>query len=69
MCYELRGTKFKPGWYEGEVQQYDDDNDVIRVLYKDEGMVASSRAKNLFDLSVTVALAEGLITLKRAKTY
>lgn len=66
---ELRGTKFKPGWYEGEVQQYDDDNDVIRVLYKDEGMVASSRAKNLFDLSVTVALAEGLITLKRAKTY
>ncbi|CAH3163281.1 unnamed protein product [Porites lobata] len=66
---ELRGTKFKPGWYEGEVQQYDDDNDVIRVLYKDEGMAASSRAKNLFDLSVTVALAEGLITLKRAKTY
>lgn len=66
---ELRGTKFKPGWYEGEVQQYDDDNDVIRVLYKDEGMVASSRAKNLFDLSVTVVLAEGLITLKRAKTY
>ena len=56
---DLEGTKFKPGWYEGEVQEYDDDNDVIRVLYKDEEMVTSSRTKNLFDLSVTVALAEG----------
>ena len=65
---DLQGTKFKPGWYEGEVQQYDDDNDVIRILYKEEEMATSSRTKNLFDLSVTVALAEGLITLKRAKT-
>ena len=64
---DLEGTKFKPGWYEGEVQEYDDDNDVIRVLYKDEEMVTSSRTKNLFDLSITVALAEGLITLKAGK--
>ena len=65
---DLKGTTFKPGWYEGEVQEYDDDNDVIRVLYKDEEMVTSSRTKNLFDLSVTVVLAEGLITLKQTKT-
>ena len=65
---DLEGTKFKPGWYEGEVQEYDDDNDVICVLYKDEEMVASSRTKNLFDLSVTVALAKGLIALKRGNT-
>ena len=64
---DLEGTKFKPGWYKGEVQKYDDDNDVI-ILYKDEEMVTSSRTKNLFDLSITVALAEGLITLKRGKT-
>lgn len=30
---DLNGTKLKPGWYEGEVQEYDDDEDVIRVLY------------------------------------
>ena len=41
---------------------------LIRVIYKDEEMVTSSRTKNLFDLSATVVLAEGLITLKRAKT-
>lgn len=64
---DLKGTKFKPGWYEGEVQEYNDHNDVIRVLYKDEEMVTSLRTKNLFDLSVTVALAEGLNNLKAGK--
>ena len=57
-----RGTKFNSSWYEGEVQEYDDDNDAICVHYKGEVMVTSSRTKNLFDLSITVALAEGPIT-------
>ena len=65
---DLKGTKFKRAWYEGEVQEYVDNNDVICILYKDEEMFTSLRTKNLFDLRVTVALAVGLITLKRAKT-
>ena len=41
---DLKGTRFKPGWYEGEVQEYDDDEDVISVLYKsDEGTSAGRR--------------------------
>ena len=31
---ELDGTVFKPGWYEGEIQWRDDDNDTIGILYR-----------------------------------
>lgn len=63
---DLKGTKLTPGWYEGEVQEYDDDQDVIRVLYKnDEG--GSTCRRQLFDLAVSVAIAEGLVKLRKSK--
>ena len=56
---DLEGTQLTAGWYEGEVQEYDDDEDVIRVLYKDEP--TSTSCGQLFSLPVSVALAEGLV--------
>ena len=61
---DLNGTKLKPGWYKGEVQEYDDDEDVIRVLYKDDDDTSTCN-RQLFSLSVSVALAEGLVKLRR----
>ena len=58
---DLKETSWTPGWYQGEVQEYDDDNDEIRVLYKND--VASTR--KLYSLSVSVALADGLVKLKQ----
>ena len=30
---ELDGTNWKPGWYRGEVQRYDEDEDLLYILY------------------------------------
>jgi len=30
---ELEGTAFKPGWYEGEIQWHDKDEDTVGILY------------------------------------
>ena len=43
---DLAGTNWEPGWYRGEVQSYDEDNDIVNIwYYKDEevyGLDASS---------------------------
>ena len=61
---DLEGTQLTVGWYEGEVQEYDDNEDVIRVLYKDDKATSTSCGQ-LFSLPVSVALEEGLVKLRR----
>ena len=29
---DLKGTNWKPGWYKGEIQQFDEENDVIYIF-------------------------------------
>ena len=33
---ELDGTMFRPGWYEGEIQRCNDDNDTVGILYRED---------------------------------
>lgn len=40
---ELDGTMFRPGWYEGEIQWRDDDNDTVGILYRED--VKKGKAK------------------------
>ena len=60
---DLEGTGLEPGWYEGEVQLYNDDEDQIHILYKHE--VASTKCRRLYCISATIALADGIIRLRR----
>ena len=33
---ELKGTTFKPGWYEGEIQWHDKDMDTVGIAYHED---------------------------------
>ena len=50
---ELDGTNWKPGWYRGEVQQYDEDDDLLYILYFKDHTV--------FSLNATGAFSDGII--------
>ena len=34
--HELSGTNWESGWYKGEVQSYDEDEDIICVMFEKE---------------------------------
>ena len=55
---ELEGAKWKEGWYDGETQGYDDDNDELAFL--------DLREEVLHRLSLTMALADEKIKLNKA---
>lgn len=50
---ELEGTNWKPGWYRGEVQQYDEDDDLLYILY--------FKDRAVFSLNATGAFSDGII--------
>ena len=50
---ELGGTNWKPGWYRGEVQQYDEDEDLLYILYLKD--------RAAFGLNATGAFSDGII--------
>lgn len=58
---ELEGTSFKPGWYEGEIQWRDDNNDTVGVLYRDD--VKRGKAV-VYELCLTLAFADGILKMK-----
>ena len=50
---ELDGTNWKPGWYRGEVQQYDEDDNLLYILY--------FKDRAVFSLNATGAFSDGII--------
>ena len=50
---DLEGTNWDPGWYRGEVQQYDEDDDKIFVFY--------FKDRAVYSLNVTGAFADDII--------
>ena len=50
---ELDGINWKPGWYRGEVQRYDKDEDLLYILYLKDRAV--------FGLNVTGDFSDGII--------
>ena len=50
---DLKGTNWKPGWYKGEIQQFDEENDVIYIFYFKDGAV--------YSLDATGALVDEII--------
>jgi len=50
---ELEGTNWKPRWYRGEVQQYDEDEDLLCILY--------FKDRAVFSLNATGAFSDGII--------
>ena len=50
---DLEGTNWKSGWYRGEVQHVDEENDVVHIWYYKDRAV--------YSLDATGALVDGLI--------
>ena len=50
---ELEGTSWEPGWYRGEVQKYDEDDDMLYILY--------FKDRAVFSLNATGAFSDGII--------
>ena len=50
---DLEGTNWKPGWYRGEVQRVDEENDVVYIWYYKDRAV--------YGLNATGALVDGII--------
>ena len=50
---ELDGTNWKPGWYRGEVQRYNEDDDLLYILY--------FKDRAVFSLNATGAFSDGII--------
>jgi len=58
---KLGGTAFKPGWYEGEIQWHDEDEDTVRILYRKD----AKRGKTaVYELCVTLAMADSILKIK-----
>lgn len=51
---ELSGTNWESGWYRGEVQSYDEDEDIIYVMYEKE-------KTELYSIYLMSGLLEGII--------
>ena len=58
---ELKGTTFKLGWYEGEIQWCDKDNDTVGILYRED---VRRGKKAVYELCLTLAMADGIFKLK-----
>ena len=50
---DLEKTNWEPGWYEGEIQRFDEENDAIYIFYFKDGAV--------YSLDATGALVDGII--------
>ena len=50
---DLEGTNWKPGWYKGEVQRVDEENDVVYIWYHKDRAV--------YGLDATGVLVDGII--------
>ena len=50
---ELEETSWNPGWYRGEVQKYDEDDDMLYIFYFKDCSV--------FTLNATGAFSDGII--------
>ena len=50
---DLQGTNWKPGWYKGEVQRFEEKKDVVYIWYYKDRAV--------YGLAVTGALVDGVI--------
>ena len=50
---DLEGTNWDPGWYRGEVQRYDENDDKVFVFY--------FKDRAVYSLNVTGAFADGII--------
>lgn len=57
---ELEGTTFKPGWYEGEIQWRDEDNDTVGILYCED---AKRGKKAVYELCLPLAMANGIFKI------
>ena len=51
---QLSGTNWESGWYRGEVQSYDEDEDIIYVMYEKE-------KTELYSIYLMSGLLEGII--------
>ena len=49
----MEGTSWEPGWYRGEVQKYDEDDDMLYILY--------FKDRAVFSLNATGAFSDGII--------
>jgi hypothetical protein len=50
---DLAGTDWQPGWYLGEIQQYDEDNDTLYIWYAVDQAV--------YNLDASSAIADEII--------
>ena len=50
---DLEGTNWDPGWYRGEVQRYDENDDQVFVFY--------FKDRAVYSLNATGAFADGII--------
>lgn len=50
---DLQDTNWKPGWYRGEVQRFDEENNVVCIWYYEDRVV--------YGLDATGALVDGVI--------
>ena len=55
---DLEGTIWQPGWYKGEIQDNDEDNDVIHTFWYYEDWAVYS-----FDATIYSAFLDGVIDL------
>ena len=50
---DLEGTSWKPGWYRGEKQGIDEENDVVFIWY--------FKDRSVYSLDATGSLVDGII--------
>ena len=50
---DLEGTIWQPGWYKGEIQVYDKDNDVIHIWYLEDWAVYSFDFRRCYSSSLS----------------
>ena len=50
---DLEGTNWEPGWYKGEIQHFDEENDVIYIFY--------FKDRAVYSLDATGALVDEII--------
>ena len=54
---------FQPGWYEGEIQWRDEDNDTVGIFYREDYNVKGGKAR-VYELCLTLAFADGILKTK-----
>ena len=50
---DLEGTSWKPGWYRGEIQRFDEEDDIIYIWY--------FKDRSVFGLDANGSLVDGII--------